>query len=108
MSHNRSIYVPRTLGELSDLLSSMLLESPTFVDKSGYFPDKDIDSVFFELNEGLITCRAKLGQHRYETMRALSDEMRAHFETDAEDTNGGAKQGRKLIFEMMEMLKRKR
>ena len=75
MIKNRSIYVPQHPSELRDLLSSMLLQSPTFLDKIGYFPDQSIDSVFFELNEGLLACRTKLGQHRYEAMRALSAQV---------------------------------
>ena len=108
MIKNRSIYVPQHPSELRDLLSSMLLQSPTFLDKIGYFPDQSIDSVFFELNEGLLACRTKLGQHRYEAMRALSDQMRAHFDADPEDVNGRTAAGQKLILEMMEMLKTKR
>ena len=103
--YDKITYVPQDLSELRDQLGSMMLQSPQFVDKTGYFPEQNIDTVFYELNHGLEATRRKLGVQRYETMRALSDVMRAHFEADPEDVNGRSAEGRKLILEMMEMLK---
>jgi hypothetical protein len=38
-------------------------------------------------------------------LRALSDQMRALFESDPDNTNGGTKAGRKLIREMEDILR---
>ena len=99
--------IPENVGELRDHLSDMLLSSPAFVDTTGYFPGANIDTTFAEFNDGLLKVRKQLGEQRYLTMRALSDEMRAHFEADPEDVNGRARAGRKIILEMTEMLKRR-
>lgn len=83
----------------------MMLYSPTFKDKTGYFPRQNIDTVFFALNEGLLALRKKLGEERYMTLRSMSDKMRALFESDPDNSNGNTKAGRKLIREMEEVLK---
>ena len=71
-----------------DKLGSMMLGAPTFKDKTGYFPGKNIDTTFFALNEGLLAIRKTLGEERYATLRALSD-----------------KAGREIIHEMEDILK---
>lgn len=86
-------------------LGHMILASPTFKDETGYLPRENIETTFFSLNEGLLAVRKKLGEERYTALKALSDKMRALFEADPDDTNGGAKAGRKLIREMEDMLK---
>ena len=101
-------YVPQNIGELLDKLSYMMLYSPTFKDETGYFPQRNIDTAFFALNEGLLVVRKKLGEERYAALRALSDEMRALFEADPEDKTGDARAGRRLIHEMEDILKSKR
>ncbi len=83
----------------------MMLGSPLFKDDTGYLPERNIDTAFFALNEGLGVIRGKLGDERYSTLRAMSDQMRALFESDPDATNGGAKAGRKLIREMEGILK---
>jgi hypothetical protein len=83
----------------------MMLKSPTFKDKTGYLPRQNIDTAFLALNEGLEVVRQKLGEERYAALRTLSDQMRVLLESDADDTNGGAKAGRKLIREMEDILK---
>jgi hypothetical protein len=98
-------YIPQTIGELMDQLGSMMLGSPSFKDRTGYFPQMNIDTEFFSLNEGLNVIRKKLGDERYTTLRAMSDQMRALFESDPENTNGGTKAGCKLIREMKDVLK---
>ncbi|MEZ5995680.1 MAG: hypothetical protein R3C25_07985 [Hyphomonadaceae bacterium] len=90
-----------------DHLAFMMLSSPTFKDKLGYFQNQNLETVFYELNEGLAQVRRKIGQQRYETMRAASDQMRTHFEADPEDANGRAREGRKLVLEMREMLSKR-
>lgn len=97
-------YIPQTVGELMDKLGMMMLYSPTFKDDTGYFPERNIDTVFFSLNEGLKVVRKKLGEERYASLVALSDRMRAHFEADPEDTTGDSFAGRELIHEMEDIL----
>ncbi len=89
-----------------DMLGSMMLSSPTFEDDSGYFPEQNINTVFFSLNEGLKMVRKKLGEDRYSALLSLSDQMRIHFEADAEDKSGDTLAGRELILEMEDILKR--
>jgi len=88
-----------------DKLGAMMLESPTFIDRSGYFPGRNVETTFFELNEGLKVIRKKVGEERYEALLALSDRMRAHFEADPEDKTDDAIAGRELIHEMEDILR---
>ena len=81
-----------------------MLHSPTFKDETGYFPEENIDTVFFSLNEGLLVVRKELGEQRYATLRAMSDKMRALFEADPDDNTGDARAGRKLVREMEDIL----
>lgn len=101
-------YVPQNISEFLDHLAFMMLASPTFKDKTGYFPQQNIDTSFFSLNEGLLAIRKRLGEERYAMLRALSDKMRALFEADPDDTTGDTHAGRMLIHEMKDILKSKR
>ena len=101
-------YIAQTIGELNDELGWMMLNAPTFKDRSGYFPDRSIETAFAGLNEGLDTLRGKLGAERYAKMREMSDQMRALFESDPESTTDGSKAGRQIIYEMELLLRRKR
>ena len=98
-------YIPQDIGGLMDKLGAMMLTSPTFKDKTGYFPEINIETEFFALNEGLLAVRKKLGEERYAALRALSDKMRVLFEADPEDKTGDARAGRQLIREMRDILK---
>jgi len=98
-------YIPQDVGEILDQVRSMMLGSPDFKDDTGYFPERNIDTAFFSLNEGLQVIRGKLGEEHYMTLRGMSDQMRALFESDPDNTNGGTKAGRKLIREMEGVLK---
>ena len=98
-------YIPKDVGEILDHLAYMILSSPTFKDRTGYFPRQNIDTAFLALNEGLLALRKKLGEERYVALRTLSDQMRVLFESDPDDTNGGAKAGCKLIREMEDILR---
>jgi hypothetical protein len=102
-----SSHIPRTRGELYDLLGSMMLGSPTFEDRTGYFPERNIHTEFFALNEGLKALRKTLGEDRYAKMVELSDRMRAHFEADPEDKTEDSMAGRQLIYEMEDLLRGK-
>jgi hypothetical protein len=97
-------YVPQTLGDLLDKLGMMMISSPTFVDKTGYFPERNINTVFSALNEGLNATRGKLGDELFLKLIKMSDEMRVFFEADPEDT-GEAIKGRELILDMTNLIK---
>ena len=97
-------YIPQTIGELMDKLGSMMLGAPTFKDKTGYFPGRNIDTTFFALKEGLLAIRKKLGEERYAALRDLSDKMRALFEADPEDKTDDSLKGRAIIEEMEALL----
>lgn len=97
-------YIPGTLGDLLDLLGLMMLSSPTFIDESGHFPGRNVDTEFRALNEGLRNTRGKLGEERYRKLAEMSNQMRAYFEADPEDT-GDALKGRELILAMEDLIK---
>lgn len=97
-------YIAQDIGELLDKLGAMTLGAPLFKDRTGYFPQMNLESEFFGLNESLLALRKKLGEERYMTLRAMSDKMQALFESDPDNTNGGTKAGRKLIREMEDIL----
>ena len=99
-------YVPKNVGEIMDLRAMMMLSSPKFIDKTGYFPDDNINTVFLQLNEGLRVIRGKLGEELYLKLREMSDRMRAHFEADAENRTDETIKGRAIIMEMRNLLKR--
>jgi hypothetical protein len=88
-----------------DYLGMMMLDSPTFIDRTGYFPSRNLDMAFSELNEGLGVIRKKLGEERYLKLMDMSDRMRAHFEADPEDKTDDTIKGREIIHEMETLLK---
>ncbi len=98
-------YIPKTLSELWDKLGSMMLNSPTFIDDTGYFPERSIDTEFFALNESLKLLRSKLGESNYAAMVELSNKMRAHFEADPEDVTDETLMGRDCLLAMEDIVK---
>ncbi len=56
------------------------------------------------MNEGLQVVRNELGEERYATLRAMSDKMRALFESDPDDKTGDTQAGRMLIRETDDIL----
>jgi hypothetical protein len=99
-----SPYIPQGTSELMDKLAFIMLSSPTFVDTTGYFPERNVETTFFALNEGLRLIRKRLGEEKYEALASLSARMRAHFEADPEDVTGETQKGRELIHEMEDLL----
>lgn len=97
-------YVPATLSEIDDLLGSMILGAPTFKDRTGYFPNKNVDSEFLQLTDGLEVVRKKLGEDRYVKMIDIAARAKALFLDDQEDKNGKTDQGRDLLFELEDLL----
>ena len=105
MSPRYKPYIPQTLGDLIDKLSMMMLSSPTFADKTGYLPGRNIDSTFQALNEGLKATQSELGVGRYHQLLQMSNQTRAYFEADPEDKTGDALKGRELILDMMDLIR---
>ena len=104
MSRSYEPYIPKNTGEILDHLAFMMLSSTTFEDKTGYFPEQNIDTAFFSLNEGLKLIQKKLGEDKYQRLIAMSDRMRAHFEADPEDKTEDGLAGRQLIHDMEDIL----
>ena len=102
-----NLYIPQGVSEVIDQLSMMMLKSPTFVDRTGYFPWQNVDTVFHQLNEGLRLVRGKLGEERYNKLVDMSDRMRVYFEADPADRTDDTRKGCKLILDMQELLKQK-
>jgi len=102
---NLQPYIPKGIGGVMDTLASVMLGSPTFKDKTGHFPEQNVETTFYSLNEGLKLLRPKLGDELYQRVMEMSHQMRAYFEADPEDKTGEANKGRKLILEMEDLLK---
>lgn len=68
MYRNSKPYSPNTKGEIWDLLGRMTLGSPTFVDKTGFFSNRSIETELFALNEGLKRIRPQLGEAAYQRL----------------------------------------
>jgi len=102
---NPKPYIPATLSEINDLLGSMILYAPTFVDPLGDFPNRNIDSEFHTLTGGFEVVRKKLGEERYASLMDLAVRAKALFAADQDDTNGKTDEGRALLFEMEDVLK---
>jgi hypothetical protein len=97
-------YIPQDVGEVMDQLGSMMLDSPRFIDSTGYLPGQNIDTAFLELNEGLQMIRGELGEELYLKLREMSDRMRAHFEADPENKTDETLKGRAIISQMMNVI----
>jgi hypothetical protein len=104
MSPSHKPFIPKGVSEIIDYLAMMMLESPTFVDKTGYFSHRNLEVAFYELNEGLRLIRKELGEERYLKLMDMSDRMRALFEADPEQKTGDTLKGCRIIDEMREML----
>ena len=105
MYRNPTPYIPMTNGEIRDLLARMMFGAPTFVDKTGHFDKRSIDTEFFALNEGLKEIRNQLGEGNYRVLAELSALMRAHFEADPEDKTEDGVKGRECIVKMRNILR---
>jgi hypothetical protein len=69
--------------------------------------ERNINTGFFQLNEGLRVMRARLGDERYLKLVEMSDRMRALFEADPEDKKEDSMKGRGIIQDMENLLKQK-
>lgn len=96
--------VPRTVGEVMELLGWMMIYAPSFEDKTGYFPGQSIETEFMALDEGLKNIRKKVGDEKYTALTNISRRMRSLFEADPQDQSGDSVAGRNLILEMEDLL----
>lgn len=97
-------YMPEDIGDVLDHLELMLGPAPKFDFSSHLFPNRNIDSEFYVLNEGLTTIRNEVGEEIYTSLSSLSNRMRAHFEADPDDKNGETSNGIECLHEMYEIL----
>jgi hypothetical protein len=97
--------VRQNIIELMDLLASMMLLAPKFLDDTGYLPHQNLDSMFRELYAGLDFNRTKLGEARYLELKRMTDEMRPLFEADPDNKTGQTVVGRKIILAMEDILR---
>jgi hypothetical protein len=102
--HNPKPYIPATLGEIYDLLGSMYLGAPTFIDRGGHFTDQDIESEFHALVESFGAVRKKVGEARYARLIELAARAKALFAADSEDENGKSDEGRALLLEIEDLI----
>jgi hypothetical protein len=106
MAGPHSSYIPKGPSEIIDYLAMMMLSSPTFIDRTGLFYDRNIETTFAGLNEGLRQIHHQLDEEMYLTLRKMSDSMRAYFEADLEGEAEDCRKGREIIVAMRELLKR--
>ncbi len=102
---NAKPYIPASISEINDQLGSMFLWAPTFKDKALVFPDRDLESEFYELFEGLGVVRKKLGEQRYTQLVDLAARSKTLFAADQDDNNGKTDEGRELLCQMQDVLR---
>ena len=105
MPRSYSAYVPETHSELLDELGAMILSSPTFLDRTGYFPEKNIDTEFKALHDGMNANRHRLGEERFRRLTEMSGVVRKLFEADPNDETGDSLKGREVILDMIDLIK---
>jgi hypothetical protein len=96
--------VPEDINEIIDFLGMMRLSAPTFIDRTGYFPEMNISTVFVALNESLDLVEPQIGEKKYILLRKMSDRMRVHFEAGSKNKTDETAKGREIIFEMRDIL----
>jgi hypothetical protein len=105
MSRPYRPHIDISLGELLDTMTFMLLSSPKFQDDSGYLRGMSLETSFYGLNESLRRLQPQLGEALYAKLTAMSDQMRAYFEADPEQTTGETRKGKDLVYDMEELIK---
>ena len=97
-------YVPQDPEELVDLIGSMVLASPRFIDTSGFFPEKNLETVYFALGEGLKAARAELGEARYATLIDAAEQTRGLFAAAVDEDADDVLTGRTLLLDMIDII----
>jgi hypothetical protein len=93
-------YIPQNVDELWDLVGSMVLGAPKFIDTSGFFPGKGIETEYFKLMEGLRLARPELGEERYAKLAEMAERTKAYFVAAADEDADDVWTGRNLLLEM--------
>ena len=101
---NAKPYVPTSLSEIYDMLGSMLLFAPTFIDPTGTFSERNVENEFATLVEAFGLVRKKLGEERYAKLVDLAASAKTLFAEDQDDTNGKTDQGRALLYEIEDII----
>ncbi len=102
---NPKPYIPASLSEINDLLGAMVLDTPTFVDPLGNFPERSTDSRFHQLSDGFGLIRKKLGAERYAALMDLAARAKALFEADPDMKTGQAEEGIVLLDEISDLIR---
>ena len=102
--YNPEPYIPASLSEIYDLLASLVGGAPTFIDRSGAFPERNIDSEFHVLTEGFGKVRKKVGEERYAALMQLAAQAKALFSEDQAEDNGKTMQGIALLYEIEDII----
>jgi hypothetical protein len=97
-------YIPETLSEIYDYLAGTLARAPTFVDDTGHFPERNIDTEFDVLVAAFGRVRQKIGEERHAKLIALVERAKALFLADPNDDNGKTLLGCKLIWEIEDII----
>lgn len=97
-------YVPSSLSEIYDTLGSMILGAPTFIDRHGDFPDRNIDSEYSKLTQGFGLVRKTIGEERYSHLIDLAARSKDLFAADQDDTNGKTDQGLAILQEIEDII----
>lgn len=106
--YNPAPYIPASLSEIYDLLGAMMLEAPIFIDESGSFPERTIDTRFHQLTEGFGKVRKKVGDERYARLMDLAAKAKTLFAADPDDDNGKSDQGRAILYEIETLIQASR
>ncbi|WP_445191344.1 hypothetical protein ACT009_12195 [Sphingomonas sp. Tas61C01] len=102
--YNPEPYIPASLSEIYDLLASLIGGAPTFIDDTGTFSDRNIDTRFHQLTEGFAKVRNKVGEEQYGRLIELAAQAKALFADDPEDQNGKTDQGIALIYAIEDII----
>lgn len=97
-------YIPQTMGELWDLIGSMVLGSPKFIDTSGFLAGKNLETEYFALTEGLKIVRPELGEERYAQLVEMAERTKAYFIAAADEDADEVWAGRNLLLDMDEIV----
>lgn len=89
--------LPTRLGELYDLLGYMMLSGPEL--KSRFIPEQNVESMFADLDAGLLNLARVLGHEGLEKLKAAAAEAKTLYES------GDHVAGNRLIQHMGEYIR---
>jgi hypothetical protein len=90
-------FVPKTLGQLYDLLSAMSISGPDL--RSLMFPEQNIESCFSQVLDGLDQVSNKLGPVGYERLRVAAETAQSLYKSN------GYREGVNLLQHMAEYIR---